>query len=231
MGMMFNRRRVCGGKIDPYAKYTLIHHWEASDGIVNGGWIDRIQGKVLTAYGNPQLVDGMFKLKALDVNFQANLNSDIPVNMGNVWQVDVEFLVESVPSEKASYLVDFGSLYMVNHAFGFSVSVDSKILHNPKLTGNNSAALYETGIPFSSYGVLSKASMGMEKIDDTTYLPYYLLNGERYNSPNTTTERGATFNGNFNQNVLYIGRGHSTELRYQSSDWKYIKSLKIYKKE
>lgn len=230
---MINRRRVCGGKsVPPYLPdYTLIHHWEASDGIVNGGWVDRIQGKVLTAYGNPQLVDGMFKLKALDVYFQAYLNSDIPVNMGNVWQVDVEFLVDAVPTDKVSLLADFGSLTDANHSFAFAIYVNSSITHNPKLTGNNSASLYETEISFSSYGVLSKVSVGMEKINDTTYLPYYLLNGARYNSPNTTTEQGATFNGNFNQNVLHIGRGYATGSQYQSTDWKYIKSLKIYKKE
>ena len=239
MGMMINRRRVCGGgdNIPPYLKgYTLIHHWEADDWTVGTNWVDRIGGLVFTRYNNPIKENGLIAVCNNKGYFSCNANAAQPngINMGSLWVVEVEGLVEERTLTATQYQViaDFGSIVFATHAFAPFAVKGTVMNFNSKLTGNNSASEYTNSLDFTPYyGKLVKAAIGTKEIDSNTVLPFYVLEGEVHNSPKTLTKEQALFNRNFNTNILYVGRAVTNTIKNDNlDDYKYIKSIKIYTK-
>lgn len=218
--------------------YTLIHHWEADDWTVGTNWVDRVGGLVFGRNGNPVKENGLIGVCYGKGYFKLDANVAAPngINMGSLWVVEVEGMVEehSLTSNQAQVVADFGSIITAHHAFApFSVGSSGLISFNPKFTSNSSAALYYNYFDFTPYyGKLVKTAIGTKEVDSKTVLPFYVLEGETHDSPNTLTKQQALFNRNFNNNILNIGRttigaGNTYD---NVNDYKYIKSIKIYTK-
>lgn len=231
-------RLLSSENIPDYLKgYTLIHHWEADDWTVGTNWIDRVGGLIFTRSGNPIKQDGLIAVCYNKGYFQLNANAAAPngVNMGSLWVVEVEGMVEehSLPSGKTQSVVDFGSITVASHAFApFAVNYSGIIGFNPKFTGNSSASLYLNSFDFTPYyGKLAKTAIGTKEINSDTVLPFYVLEGEVHNSPNTLTKAQSLFNRNFNSSTLNVGCVSFLGPSYDNvDDYKYIKSIKIYTK-
>lgn len=239
MGMMINRRRVCGGNnVPPYLKgYTLIHHWEADDWAVGTDWVDRVGGLVFQRYDNPIKQDGLIAVCCGKGYFQLDANKNAPygINMGSLWVVEIEGMVEdnSLTTSQVQAVADFGSFNGANHAFApFNVDSSCRMSFNPKFTGNSSFSLYNQTFDFTPYyGKLVKCTIGTKEVDNNTVLPFYVLEGEIKYSPNTLTQRQAMFNRNFSQPMLTVGRTNIMNNNFDNiNDYKYIKSIKIYTK-
>lgn len=240
MGQILNRRRVYGSaeNVPDYLKgYTLIHHWEADDWTVGTDWVDRVGGLVCTRINNPIKQDGLIAVCFEKGYFRLFANAAAPngVNMGSLWVVEVEGVIEehSLSTNQLQVVIDCGSVNYSSHAFApFSVDASGLMSYYPKLTGNGSASLYQNGFDFTPYyGKLVKATIGTKEIDSDTVLPFYVLEGEIHESPNTLTKTRALFNRNFNQSSFDIGKPNIKDSSYDNEkDYKYIKSIKIYTK-
>lgn len=238
MGVILNRRRVCGGDSVPsYLKgYTLIHHWEADDWTVGTNWTDRVGGLVFTRSGNPIKQDGLIGCCREYGYFSLNPNEAAPqgIDMGSEWMVEVECLIEDVTLSYSSQIqtaVDFGSVFNTKHAFYLSVS-GRKANFNPKFTGNNSVSLYARDFDFNPYyNKVVKIAIGTKEVDSDTMLPFYMLEGEIKYSPNTLTKQQALFNRNFTKIVCVGTNINGSKVYDNTNQYKYIKSIKIYTKK
>ena len=223
---MINRRRYI------LEKYKLIHYWDASDGLINNQWVDRIGGLKLDKVGIPVLENNLFKTSRNSGYFQLNMNdTNNGLNLGDSWIVEAEFII-SEASTALSSPIDFGSVTAATHSFGFYVDNPSKMFScNPKFNGA-SPEQWEVKFPFEQYyNQLVKASIGVERTNvPEVNIPFYTLNGNKQYSPNTISKTYATFNRNFNTNMMYVGRiSYSNVSSDTPNSYKYIKSIKIFK--
>lgn len=219
-------------KFTPQINLSLnkICEWNV-DNWSSGNWVDNVGNRSAIKTGSPAKVtiNGTQYLRVSYNNyftFSLN-NSTNGINMGDVWRVDVEFMLEALPSGNSSYITDFGSLTTATHAFAIAVSQSGILGFNAKLDGNNSNSLYNINRVKCDIGKLTTVSLGMERYDSTKNRMYLIYKGLKYYSPNTISRTKATFNKNFVAQNLYIGRGYAANT-YQTTANKYIKSIKIY---
>lgn len=211
---------------------TLIHNWEASNWS-SGNWVDSIGNVALTKTGSPAktTINGdAYMTLSYNNYFQFALNNATNgLRLGDAFRIDLEFYVNNFQTSTQNYLIDFGSLTTATHAFSISISTSGIFAFNAKLTGNDTNSLYNINGLQADAGILKKISIGIERVDETNNIFYVIYNGNKYYSPNTLTRTQATFNRNFNQTTLYVGRGYIGNTNYQTTHNKYIKSIKIYK--
>ena len=212
-------------------RFSLLYHWEASDGIVNNQWIDRRKGYAFTMHGSA-IVTTVSGYEVMSTNFdnyfQTNLNSPA-LNMGSEWMIAIEFIISVFPTDKTTYILDFGSLGNATHAFGIGVNTNKRVSLNIKLTNNDGT--FRPSIPpveFVEYK-MSTIIFGAEPYDSTHNNIYTIVGGVKTSASSYPTIANCRFNGNFNSANGYFGRGYDNSLSYQSKSWKYIKSIKIYK--
>lgn len=212
-------------------RFSLLYHWEASDGIVNNQWIDRRKGYAFTKYGSPVVmnVSGYEVMRTnFDNYFKANLNSPA-LNMGSEWMIAIEFIIAVFSTDKATYLLDFGSLGPATHAFGFSLGTNKRLSMNVKLNGNtNTFRPPTTPIEFVEYK-MSTIIFGAEPYDSTHNNIYTIVEGIKTSASSYPTIANCRFNRNFSSSNGFFGRGWDNNASYQSKSYKYIKSIKIYK--
>lgn len=228
--MSFRRRMMMATQKDD--RFELIYHWEAEDW--NGGnLVDRVQGSTWTKFGSPIKEireDGKAYLKLNTSNyFRKALNDSDGLVFGDRFKVELEYIIYNTP-QSSNYLIDFGSLENATHAFGVSIYTTSKYSFNAKIKGNDSSSLYnpvKSNTPNPIIGVPNKVIFGIEAFDSTHNIVYCEVDGVKTFSDNLLTQSESTFSKNFNQSTGYFGRGVLTN--YQTKDYKYIKSLKIYK--
>ena len=220
------RRRIMDNNV-----FELLYHWESVDGLVSGGWIDRVQGVGINQIsGSPVLTDGLWKVS--DSNYLSmDMNSASPqgLAMGSEWKVEVEAMFDTLSQDGfAMTLVDFGSVTNASHAFSFQLGIDGTFLQNAKLVGNNSASLYEATIPNAyTLGSVCKYTYGVEALDTNMNIPYSIYGGIKTYASTSLTPDQSAFNRNFYNNTLKVGAGVLTG--YASNTFFYIKSIKIYK--
>lgn len=223
------RRREMGGSA-PASSY-LVYHWEASDGLTNNTWVDRVSGKVLSKTGSPTTttIDNNVYFGVNSSHyFSLDLNDAINgLTLGSEWKVELECLEYTPSGSNAIWFLDFGSNTNATHAFGFFHGLSTNWGFNTKLTGNSTGTTYGPSINNeTNYGVLKKITLGIEKYDSTQYIVYAQLNdGVKNYGPNPVSKTGATFDKNFNTHTWYVGKPTTGN---NNSALRYIKSIKIY---
>lgn len=229
------RRRILLGN----ESLTLIHEWDV-DNYTSGGWVDSVGGVILTKVGSPSIVtqEGVDVMKVNYSNyfvFDMN-NTTNGFRFGDVFKVEVECIEYSITDNKSNTILDFGSLTQANHSFGILREPPSSTLaangwfFNTKLFDNRITTIYDPSIlNETSFGVLKKITFGIERSDSTNNICYSQLNdGEKTYGSTSFLRNYGIFNRNFETFYFYVGRGHAND-SYQSTDYKYIKSIKIYK--
>lgn len=208
-------------------KSYLIYYWDASDGMVDGKWTDRIQGLSLTASGSPTFEDGLACL-SYENYFSTNGNTS-NFKIGRLYRIETEFIVPKI-SSFSNFIWDFGSLTEARHAFGFTCSKTGYFGDNAKLFANSSeySVTSSTGggnlIPYD-VNVLSTVSYGCCSYDSTQDTQYFEYKGKKYLGPPHAITR---FDANWSPATIYFGRGVINSTASQTADIKYIKSIKIY---
>lgn len=205
---------------------NLAYYWDAED-VSSGDWVDRIQNHILYKRGNPIKLNNNLVEVSLN-NFYAR-QYDVELLLGDIWEIEIKFIIPVIP-DKYSYIFDAGSLYDANHAFGLAISTSSQIYTNSKLAGNSTAPTYSINVPFDTYNKLCTVSIGMERYNETYNRHYVRYKDILYYSPNLVLRSNATFNNNFNRDYFSIGKGTNDSQDYQSSNIKYIKYIKIFKR-
>lgn len=224
----YTRRQLM---LEKSRRFSLLYHWEASDGIVNNQWIDRRKGYAFTKQGSPAVttVSGYEVMRTnYDNYFKVNLNSPA-LNMGSEWMIAIEFIIAIFPTDVFTYLLDFGSLGNATHAFGFSVSTSKGLSMNVKLAGNTNTFRPPTPPVEFVESKMSTIIFGAEPYDSTHNNIYTIVEGVKTSASSHPTIANCRFNGNFSSSSGFFGRGWDNNTGYQSKSYKYIKSIKIYK--
>jgi hypothetical protein len=224
---VYSRREL----MEENKRFSLLYHWEASDGIVNNQWIDRREGYAFTKQGSPIVttVSGYEVMRTnFDNYFHVNLNRPA-LNMGSEWMIAIEFIIENFPTDKISFILDFGSLGTSTHSFGIAIRVNKRLFANVKLTSNtNTFRPSEPPIEFVE-NKMSTIIFGAEPYDSTHNNIYTIAEGIKTSASSHPTIANCRFNGNFADSNGFFGRGWDNDTKYQSKSYKYIKSIKIYK--
>ena len=228
MMKVYSRRQLM---MEKSRRFSLLYHWEASDGIVNNQWIDRRKGYAFTKNGSP-IVMTLSGYEVMRTNyddfFKVNLNSPA-LNMGSEWMIAIEFIISVFPTDKATYLLDFGSLGNAVHAFGIYVNKNKMLGVNVKLNGNSTTfSPPTTPVGFVEHK-MSTIIFGAEPYDSTYNNIYTIAEGIKTSASSLPTIANCRFNGNFRSANGFFGRGWDNTASYQSKSYKYIKSIKIYK--
>jgi hypothetical protein len=225
---VYSRRELM---MEENKRFSLLYHWEASDGIVNNQWIDRRKGYAFTKQGSPIVttVSGYEVMRTnFDNYFHVNLNSPA-LNMGSEWMIAIEFIIENFPTDNPTYILDFGALDNSTHAFGIGVGTNKRVVLNVKLTNNTNTFRPSTSpIEFVEYK-MSTIIFGAEPYDSTHNNIYAIVGDVKTSASSYPTIANCRFNGNFSYSDGFFGRGLSNTDKYQSKSYKYIKSIKIYK--
>lgn len=214
-----------------HIKLTKIYDWDAAN-YTSGNWIDSVGNRVLTKTGSPTLatVNNTQAMKVSYNNyFSLNMNdTNNGLNLGDVWRIDLTFMMPSIPTDNPHYFLDFGSLATAPHAFAIDIMKSTGMFNfNAKLDGNTSNSTYNISNIISQATIFTTISLGMERYSETNNILYAIYNNVKYYSPNSLLREKATFNRNFNTATLYVGRGQASN-SYQTTADKYIKSIKIY---
>lgn len=211
-------------KVSPNIEPGLKHYWDGADALVNGLWIDRVNGLGWTATNNPvHNTDNYVCGKSVGF-FQMALNAAAPngLRIGQYWRIEIDF--EIVSLNNILMVIDFGSLTGASHAFGLlSGSPYDGFIDNYKGFSNDTT--YSAAFVLDSnlsVGDRMTVKFGCEKYSETDDVQFIEIDGVKtYGAPHAQTE----FNANFNNSNGYIGRGHLTS--YCGGSIK-VYSLKIY---
>lgn len=141
-------------------KGTLIYHWDGHDALVDGKWVDRVQGFVFgtkhSGYIPQQSNDGAYVIESYNF-FYSSLILTPGLNIGRLWRIEVDFSVLNFrPGNKSIVLFDFGSIGNASHGF---------------------CLVYENG------GYYSSNYKGLSNSDDANYGPHLysdLVEGVRH---------------------------------------------------
>ena len=208
-----------------------VYDWDVEN-YVSGNWIDSVNGIVLTKGGSPtKTTFNGIDVMSLSYNnyFTLNLNhATNGLNLGDVFRIDIDFVIPEIPSPQPSWLADFGSLATANHAFGIQVATNRNFGFNAKLDGNSSGSNYAIRGIYYDVGLFTRFSLGMKTYNSTMNILYAVYKGKTYYADNPIIKSKAAFNKNFSSSTLYIGRGIAGT-NYQTTQTKYIKSIKIYR--
>lgn len=210
----------------------LLYYWDAEDSLVDGKWVDRVNGIVATPNTTPNKVNGMYELQASGYsplrNFSlSNLNSgNTKIYLPAAWKCECEFMVPTdviIDSGKALYPFDFGSLTQATHAFGLSYA-SSGIGLNYKPIGNGSN---------SSYGLAKRTIIELGKIIDIEFGTDYVNDSEviLYMKVGDEIVYGVApspatiYDESWNVQYGYFGTGYASSY---ASGRVYLKSLKFF---
>ena len=211
-------------------KGVLIYHWNGADALVDGKWVDRVQGSAFknmnAGYVPLQSNDGAYIIEGYNI-FKIDLNYNPGLNIGRLWKIEVDFSVSSFkPSSNDVIILDFGSMGYAIHAFALGywggiysnnykgLSNDDDNDYGPRLTPDSALVVGERHV----------LAFGCEVYDSENDIQWLSEDGKNKAYANYPHPR-TYFNRNFNGSSATIGCGFRAD--YTSISLK-VYSIKIY---